>query len=123
MLPKIFDIKVFNQIRMGTSKSQVFIRKVNKEGKSSCTFEDCPNSPTANIVQTFAGSNKVLDLAPFKYQISFLPPANVVQMFFKVLNILTFTHFCAFAQVWIEAFERVFNKMLAHGTDNLHDVQ
>jgi len=57
--------------------------KVNKEGKSSCTFEDCPNSPTANIVQTFAGSNKV----------------------------------------WIEAFERVFNKMLAHGTDNLHDVQ
>jgi len=57
--------------------------KVNKEGKSSCTFEDCPNSPTANIVQTFAGSNKV----------------------------------------WIEAFERVFNKMMAHGTDNLHDVQ
>ena len=33
--------------------------QVDKDGRSSCNFEDCPNSPTANIVQTFAGSNKV----------------------------------------------------------------
>merc|ERR1719209_1026417 len=57
--------------------------QVNKDGRSSCNFEDCPNSPTANIVQTFAGSNTV----------------------------------------WIEAFEKVFAKMLAHGTNTLYDVQ
>merc|ERR1711990_1331210 len=56
--------------------------QVDKDGKSSCNFEDCPNSPTANVVQTFAGSNKV----------------------------------------WIEAFEKVFAKMLAHGTSSLYDV-
>ena len=35
----------------------------------------------------------------------------------QALNVLTFE------QVWVEAFEKVFAKMLAHGTNNLYDVQ
>merc|ERR1711971_1226193 len=33
--------------------------KVNEAGKSSCTFKDCPDAPTADIVRAFAQSNKV----------------------------------------------------------------
>merc|ERR1719209_2567348 len=57
--------------------------QVDKDGRSACNFEDCPNSPSANLVNKFAGSNKV----------------------------------------WLEAFEKVFAKMLAHGTNSLCDLQ
>jgi len=57
--------------------------QVNEDGQSSSNFEDCPNSPTADVVRTFAQSNKV----------------------------------------WMEAFEKVFAKMLAHGTNSLYDLQ
>jgi len=57
--------------------------QVNEDGRSSCNFEECPNSPSADLVRTFAQSNKA----------------------------------------WIEAFEKVFAKMLAHGTNNLYDLQ
>ena len=45
---------------------------------------------------------------------------NVLTIVFdikQVLNVLTI------AKVWMEAFERVFAKMLAHGFSNLKDVQ
>jgi len=57
--------------------------QVEEDGWSTCTFEDCPNSPTADTVRTFAQSNKV----------------------------------------WMGAFEKVFAKMLAHGTNSLYDLQ
>merc|ERR1712192_231159 len=57
--------------------------KVNEAGKSSCTFKDCADAPTADIVRAFAQSNKV----------------------------------------WMAAFEKVFAKMLAHGTNTLYDLQ
>merc|ERR1719341_541374 len=57
--------------------------KVNEAGKSSCTFKECSDSPTAGVVRAFAQSNKV----------------------------------------WMAAFEKVFAKMLAHGSNTLYDLQ
>ena len=50
------DIQVFDQIQILSFSPGP---KVNEEGKSSCSFEACPRSPTANLVETFARSNKV----------------------------------------------------------------
>ena len=52
------ESKWFQNMHPGEHPGVSFIQ-VNKDGRSSCNFEDCPNSPTANVVQTFAGSNKV----------------------------------------------------------------
>ena len=35
--------------------------QVNKVGKSSCTFKECADAPTADIVRAFAQSNKVFE--------------------------------------------------------------
>ena len=40
-------------------KYLLFIAQVNAEGKSSCAFKDCPDSPTADVVRAFAESNQV----------------------------------------------------------------
>ena len=52
------ESKWFQNMHPGEHPGVSFIQ-VNKDGRSSCNFEDCPNSPTANVVQTFAGSNEV----------------------------------------------------------------
>ena len=37
------------------------IMQVNEAGKSSCTFKECADAPTADIVRAFAQSNKVFE--------------------------------------------------------------
>ena len=81
---------------------------MNAEGKSSCAFKDCPDSPTADVVRAFAESNQV-----FSTKMN-----NVYQtwMIWKLSNYLFF-------KVWMEAFGKVFAKMLAHGSNDLHDLR
>ena len=89
-------------------KYLLFTAQVNAEGKSSCAFKDCPDSPTADVVRAFAESNQV-----FSTKMN-----NVYQtwMIWKLSNYLFF-------KVWMEAFGKVFAKMLAHGSNNLHDLR
>ena len=89
-------------------KYLLFIAQVNAAGKSSCAFKDCPDSPTADVVRAFAESNQV-----FSTKMN-----NVYQtwMIWKLSNYLFF-------KVWMEAFGKVFAKMLAHGSNDLHDLR